>query len=58
MGTWDAYAFGTETPPVLPPPAAVRIRTAQFGRNVTASIRTSASIPHLIEVQVGALCER
>jgi hypothetical protein len=58
VGTWDAYAFGTETPPVLPPPAAVRIRTAQFGRNVTASIRTSASIPHLIEVQVGALCER
>ena len=58
VGTWNAYAFGTETPPVLPPPGAVRIRTAESRRNVTASIRTAASIPHLVEVQVGALCER
>jgi hypothetical protein len=58
VGTWDAYAFGTESPPILPPPGAVRIRTLQLGKSVRASIHTNASISHLIEVQVGALCER
>ncbi len=56
-GTWDAYAFGTVSPPTLPRPDAVRIRTVEAGRTVRAVIHTDASVQHLIEVQIGALCE-
>jgi len=57
VGKWSAVAFGTDGPPTLPAPAAIKIATHAVGRVVSAVIQTATSVPYLIQVQVGALCE-
>jgi hypothetical protein len=57
VGSWSAVGFGTSGPPRLPTPNAIRISTHQSDKTVLAVIRTSTSIPYLIHVQVGALCQ-
>jgi len=57
VGSWSAVAYGTAGPPRLPPPDAVRIVTHSVGNTVRAQITTAKSIPYLIQIQIGALCE-
>jgi len=54
---WSAVAYGTSAPPKLPPASAVTVGTRSAGRTVVAHIRTSVSVPYLIRIQVGAVCE-
>jgi hypothetical protein len=55
LGGWGAVGFGTAGPPVLP--QAVKITTADVGNSVHAQVRTSTSVPYLIQIQVGVMCE-
>jgi hypothetical protein len=57
VGKWSAVAFGTDGPPVLPAPGAIKIATRGVGRSVQAVIRTADSVRYLIRIQVGALCQ-
>ena len=57
VGNWSAVAYGTAGPPHLPPPGAVRIVTHDVGNTVRAAITTASSIPYLIQIQIGAMCE-
>lgn len=57
VGSWSAVAYGTDGPPHLPPPGAVKIVTHEVGNTVQASITTASSIPYLIHIQIGAMCE-
>lgn len=57
VGSWGAAAFGTSEPPVLPRANAITITRHEVGNTVSAAIKTSTSVPYLIFVQVGALCE-
>jgi hypothetical protein len=57
VGSWSAVGFGTSGPPRLPSPDAIRISTRQADKTVVAVIRTKTSVPYLIHVQVGALCQ-
>ena len=54
---WSAVGYGTSNPPKLPAASAVTIATSSVGRTVVAHVRTSASVPYLIRIQVGAVCE-
>jgi hypothetical protein len=56
-GSWKAYGFGTVGPPAVPAPGAVRIVTHEKRGRVVARIDTDASVPHLIFIQIGAICE-
>jgi hypothetical protein len=56
-GSWSAVAYGTSGPPKLPPANAVKIVTRELGRTVQATIRAASSVPYLVHVQIGALCE-
>lgn len=57
VGSWSAVAYGTSGPPHLPPPGAVKIVTREVGNTVQAAITTASSIPYLIHIQIGAMCE-
>jgi hypothetical protein len=57
VGSWSAVAYGTDGPPHLPPPGAVKIVTHEVGNTVQASITTANSIPYLIHIQIGAMCQ-
>jgi hypothetical protein len=57
VGSWSAVAYGTSGPPRLPAPNAVKIVTHELGNTVSASITTASSIPYLIHIQIGAICE-
>jgi hypothetical protein len=57
VGSWSAVSYGTSAPPKLPSPGAVTVGTSSTGRTVVAHVRTSSSIPYLIRIQVGAVCE-
>jgi hypothetical protein len=57
VGAWSAVAYGTSAPPVLPPAGAVRTAMSTSGRTARADVRTATSVPYLIRIQVGALCE-
>jgi hypothetical protein len=57
VGSWSAVAYGTDGPPHLPPPGAVKIVTREVGNTVQASITTANSIPYLIHIQIGAMCQ-
>jgi hypothetical protein len=57
VGRWSAIAFGTDDPPVLPAPGAVKIATRAVGKSVRAVIHTATSVPYLIRIQVGAICQ-
>ena len=57
VGSWSAVAYGTAGPPHLPPPGAVRVVTREVGNIVRAEITTASSVPYLVHVQIGALCE-
>jgi hypothetical protein len=57
VGSWSAVAYGTSGPPHLPPPGAVRIVTHEVRNTVQAQITTASSIPYLIHIQIGAMCE-
>jgi hypothetical protein len=57
VGSWSAVAYGTSGPPRLPPPGAVRIVTREVENTVLAQITTAKSIPYLVHVQIGAMCQ-
>ena len=57
VGNWSAVAFGTQGPPIALRAGAVKIATADVGRTVQARVRTSTSVPYLIRIQIGAMCE-
>ena len=57
VGSWSAVAYGTSGPPHLPPASAVKIVTHEAGNTVEAQITTAKSIPYLIHIQIGAVCE-
>jgi hypothetical protein len=57
VGSWSAVAYGTAGPPRLPPPKAVKIVTHETRGTVSAEITTANSIPYLIHIQIGAICE-
>jgi hypothetical protein len=57
VGSWSAVSYGTLNPPQLPSARAVTVATGSAGRTVVAHVRTSASVPYLIRIQVGAVCE-
>jgi hypothetical protein len=57
VGSWSAVAYGTAGPPRLPPPGAVTIVLRNVGNTVQAQIKTARSIPYLIHIQIGAMCE-
>jgi len=57
VGSWSTVAYGTSGPPHLPPAGAVKIVTHDVGNTVEAQITTAKSIPYLIHIQIGAVCE-
>jgi hypothetical protein len=57
VGNWSAVAYGTLGPPVLPKAGAVTVSTRSTGRTVVARVQTAATVPYLIRIQVGAICE-
>jgi hypothetical protein len=58
VGSWSAIAFGTSGPPDLPPVKLATISMTEVGNTVHATIRTNESVPHLFQIQIGAVCER
>lgn len=58
VGSWSAVAFGTSGPPIAYRASMVAATTTQEGRAARTAIRTSAAVPYLIRVQVGAMCQR
>jgi hypothetical protein len=58
VGSWSAIAFGTAGPPEVPEAGSITVKTAESGDTVSAVVRTSRSVPHLIDIQLGAMCER
>src|SRR5581483_1089904 len=57
VGSWNAVAYGTSGPPKLPAPGAVKVATHSVRNTVQAQITTASTIPYLIHIQIGAVCE-
>jgi hypothetical protein len=57
VGSWSAVSFGTSGPPTGLRPGAVTLRNAMAGKTASVVVRTSASVPYLIRIQAGAMCE-
>jgi len=57
VGSWNAFAFGTQNPPDVPPPGAITVTMHQGPGVVLAVIETKKSVPYLIHIQVGLLCQ-
>jgi hypothetical protein len=57
VGNWSAVSYGTQGPPKLPPAGAVTIQAHDAGNTVQAAIHTTRSVPYLIRIQIGAMCE-
>lgn len=57
VGSWSAVAFGTAAPPIAFRPGTVSTASSTRGRTASVDIHTSTSVPYLIRVQVGAMCE-
>ncbi len=57
VGSWSAVAYGTSGPPKLPGPGAVKVATHSVRNTVQAQITTASTIPYLIHIQIGAVCE-
>jgi hypothetical protein len=57
VGSWSALSFGTSGPPTGLRPGAVTLRNAMVRRTASVVVRTSISVPYLIRIQVGAMCE-
>jgi hypothetical protein len=55
VGGWSAVAFGTGGPPALPQP--VTVKTSTENEAVHVDVRTAASVPYPIQIQVGVMCE-
>jgi hypothetical protein len=58
VGGWSALAFGTAGPPIAYREGSVTLQNSRVGRAARTVVHTAASVPYLIHVQVGAMCER
>jgi hypothetical protein len=57
VGNWSALAFGTANPPVQAHTGPASLRNGVSGGTARVHVQTSAAIPYLVHVQVGAMCE-
>jgi hypothetical protein len=57
VGGWSAIAFGTSGPPTAFRPSTVSLVSTEKRRTARTVVKTSTTVPYLIRIQVGAMCE-